>query len=261
VCRRPTRVGDPFAGLSDELLQAAAAARGFRLVDTWSAERAGWERPEGGVGGLCEGAGRHRRRPGRLTREDIKARYAGEAVTGEAPPPGQPSALDGGTKPEDEGPNKSGAPVAQTTSATRPSATQDSSSPASESTVTPGEEADHALRPGNPGGAGPSPHLGHFARPGVLRREITAFLSLSRTASKRAAARALETIAADEALTSKVITDHDLSTNGAALAPSSGSWRRRCAVRLWRRRVDLRDTALLVPDPDAKIDLTVMGWL
>lgn len=48
--------------------------------------------------------------------------------------------------------------------------------------------------------------------------EITAFLTLNRQSPKRAAAAALEVIAADEALTSKVIRDHELQTDGAKLA-------------------------------------------
>jgi hypothetical protein len=92
--------------------------------------------------------------------------------------------------------------------------------------------------------------------------EITTFLSLCQNSVKRAAARALETIAADEALTSKVITDHDLSTNGAALAAEL----RQLAASL--RGEAVSDDALTsgtplysFPDPDAKIDLTAMGWL
>lgn len=48
--------------------------------------------------------------------------------------------------------------------------------------------------------------------------ELTAFLTLNRESPKRAAAAALETIAADEALTSKVIRDHELSTDGTKLS-------------------------------------------
>lgn len=48
--------------------------------------------------------------------------------------------------------------------------------------------------------------------------EINAFLELEGDDVKRAAAQALDTIADDELLTSKVIRSQDLSTNGAALA-------------------------------------------
>lgn len=47
---------------------------------------------------------------------------------------------------------------------------------------------------------------------------IDAFLALETGDIKRAAAQALDTIADDEALTSKVITSQDLSTNGAETA-------------------------------------------
>ncbi|WP_109507352.1 hypothetical protein [Nocardioides speluncae] len=48
--------------------------------------------------------------------------------------------------------------------------------------------------------------------------DITAFLTLEGDRVKRAAAQAIDTIADDEVLTSKVIRDHNLSTNGAAVA-------------------------------------------
>jgi hypothetical protein len=47
---------------------------------------------------------------------------------------------------------------------------------------------------------------------------IDAFLSMEGDNVKRAAAQALDTIADDEALTSKVIRSQDLSTDGASLA-------------------------------------------
>lgn len=50
--------------------------------------------------------------------------------------------------------------------------------------------------------------------------EITAFLALEGDNVKRAAAQAIDTIADDEALTSKVIKDHDLATDGAKVADS-----------------------------------------
>lgn len=48
--------------------------------------------------------------------------------------------------------------------------------------------------------------------------EIDAFLALEGDSVKLAAAQALDTIADDEALTSKVIRSQDLSTNGSAVA-------------------------------------------
>jgi hypothetical protein len=48
--------------------------------------------------------------------------------------------------------------------------------------------------------------------------EIQAFLDLNDASVKRAAAEALETIASDQALTLKVISTLDLTTNGASLS-------------------------------------------
>jgi hypothetical protein len=48
--------------------------------------------------------------------------------------------------------------------------------------------------------------------------EIAQFLVIEAADVKRAAAQALETIASNEALVSKVITSQDISTNGAAVA-------------------------------------------
>jgi hypothetical protein len=48
--------------------------------------------------------------------------------------------------------------------------------------------------------------------------EIDAFLTMEGGDVKRAAAQALDTIADDEALTSKVIRSQDLSTDGASVA-------------------------------------------
>lgn len=48
--------------------------------------------------------------------------------------------------------------------------------------------------------------------------ELNAFLTLEGEVVKRAAALALETIAGDEALTSKVIRTQDLTTDGAKVA-------------------------------------------
>lgn len=49
-------------------------------------------------------------------------------------------------------------------------------------------------------------------------QEIAAFLTMEGANVKRAAAQALDTIADDEALTSKVIRSQDLSTDGASVA-------------------------------------------
>jgi hypothetical protein len=46
--------------------------------------------------------------------------------------------------------------------------------------------------------------------------EIEAYLSLNDSSVRRAAAEALETIASDEVMTSKVISTLDLTTNGAS---------------------------------------------
>jgi hypothetical protein len=48
--------------------------------------------------------------------------------------------------------------------------------------------------------------------------QIQAFLTLEGDNVKRAAAQAIDTIADNEALASKVITDHQLQTDGAKLA-------------------------------------------
>lgn len=92
--------------------------------------------------------------------------------------------------------------------------------------------------------------------------DIAAFLTLCQNSPKRAAARALETIAADEALTSKVITSQDVGTDGAKVADAL----RALAASL--RAEAVSDDALSsgtpvydFPDPDAKIDLNAIGWL
>jgi hypothetical protein len=137
-------VTGPFDDLTVDELAAAADRAGYRLVKLESDRPAGnaprdeWEkfaRSRGATDAdLVDADGKP------LGRDALRERYGADAAaTGSAPPPGQPSELDGATKPEDEGPNKSGQPVTQTTSATRPSATQDSASPASQSTVEPGK--------------------------------------------------------------------------------------------------------------------------
>jgi len=133
--------GDPFNGLTDDQLRAAATARGFKLVDTSEEKPSGnakletWQkyaRTKGATEADLEGK----------SRDDLRKEYGGDASegTGGPPPPGQPSELDDAKKPEDEGPGGSGKPVDQVTSATRPSATQDSSAPASQSQVKPGKK-------------------------------------------------------------------------------------------------------------------------
>lgn len=56
------------------------------------------------------------------------------------------------------------------------------------------------------------------ASPVFTDDEITAFLAMESDSVKLAAAQALDTIADDEALTSKVITSQDLRTDGASVA-------------------------------------------
>lgn len=62
--------------------------------------------------------------------------------------------------------------------------------------------------------------------------ELDAFLALESDGVKRAAALALETLASNEVMVSKVITDNGLSTNGAAVS-----------AELRRRAADLRSQA------------------
>jgi hypothetical protein len=91
--------------------------------------------------------------------------------------------------------------------------------------------------------------------------EINTFLTLNRSGVKRAAATALETIAGDEALTSKVIRDHELQTDGARLAAEL----RNLAATLRVQAVDDDNIAAgtpvwSFPDPAAQIDLNSFGW-
>lgn len=51
-------------------------------------------------------------------------------------------------------------------------------------------------------------------------QDIAAFLAMEGGSVKRAAAQAIETNADNELLASKVLTDHQISTNGAAVADS-----------------------------------------
>lgn len=93
--------------------------------------------------------------------------------------------------------------------------------------------------------------------------EISAFLTLNGSSVKRSAAQALETIAADEALTSKVISANGLSTNGAATADAL----RQLAASLRADSLadDTTSATMLplysFPDPTDPIDLRVPGWL
>jgi hypothetical protein len=66
--------------------------------------------------------------------------------------------------------------------------------------------------------------------------QITAFLTLEQGNVKRAAAQAIDTIADNEALASKVITDHQLQTDGAKLADAL---RKRAATLREQADVDL----------------------
>jgi hypothetical protein len=100
------------------------------------------------------------------------------------------------------------------------------------------------------------------AGPVFTDAEITAFLTLNRSSVKRASAAALEVIAGDEALTSKVIRDHELQTDGAKLAAEL----RALAASL--RAEAINDDTLTAgtpvysfPDADAKIDPHAIGWL
>lgn len=92
--------------------------------------------------------------------------------------------------------------------------------------------------------------------------EVAAFLSMCQNSAKRAAARALEVIAADEALTSKVINTQDASANGASVADAlrqlAESYR---AEALYDETQAAGTPAWLFPDPTAKIDTTVVGWI
>lgn len=90
--------------------------------------------------------------------------------------------------------------------------------------------------------------------------EIQAFLTLEGDSVKRAAAQIIDTIADDEALTSKVIKDHNLQTDGAKLADAL---RKRAA--LLRTQADDDDEGdgyfELVPmQTTAAIDITSYPW-
>ena len=92
--------------------------------------------------------------------------------------------------------------------------------------------------------------------------EISTFLTLCQSSPKRAAARALETIAADEALTSKVIRDHELSTDGAKLAAELRALA--ASLRVEATSDDTLEAGTPLwsfPDADAKIDPNAIGWL
>jgi hypothetical protein len=77
--------------------------------------------------------------------------------------------------------------------------------------------------------------------------DINAFLTMEGLSVKRAAAQALDVIADDEALTAKVVTSQDVSTNGPAVAAS-----------LRARATTLREQAvydLTVDDDEAVFEL------
>ena len=78
--------------------------------------------------------------------------------------------------------------------------------------------------------------------------EITAFLALEGDNVKRAAAQAIDTNADNEALASKVLKDHQLSTDGAKVADSL---RKRAAAL--RAQADEDDAA---SDDSAYYDIT-----
>lgn len=87
--------------------------------------------------------------------------------------------------------------------------------------------------------------------------EIDAFLTLEGDVVKRAAAQALDTIADDEALTSKVIRTQDLATDGAKVADSL---RKRAAALREQADVDDEGFFEIVPvNPTCVPDLTD-GW-
>jgi len=92
--------------------------------------------------------------------------------------------------------------------------------------------------------------------------EILAFLTLESGHVKLAAAQAIDTIADDEALTSKVIKDHDLSTDGAAVAKALHD-RATLLRRQWESDVAGAEGSLVwwFPDSADPIDITVVGWL
>lgn len=73
--------------------------------------------------------------------------------------------------------------------------------------------------------------------------EIQAYLDMNDSSVRRAAADALEVIASDEAMTLKVITTLDLSTNGAAT--SDALLRRAKELRLQANEADGGDGGLL----------------
>lgn len=77
--------------------------------------------------------------------------------------------------------------------------------------------------------------------------DLNGFLTLEAQSVKRAAAQALDVIADDEALTAKVVTSQDVSTNGPAVAAS-----------LRARAATLRDQAvydLTVTDDESVFEL------
>jgi hypothetical protein len=82
--------------------------------------------------------------------------------------------------------------------------------------------------------------------------EINAFLALEGQVVKLAAAQALDAIASDEALTSKRITDHDLSTDGPATAAALRAHANslRAQAQLERSRSDDEGYFEIIGPPD-----------
>ena len=81
--------------------------------------------------------------------------------------------------------------------------------------------------------------------------EITAFLTLDGQNVKRAAAQAIDTIADNEALVAKVITDHDLTMDGAKVADA-----------LRKRATALRaqaDTEVQLADDAGYVDIIALN--
>jgi hypothetical protein len=91
--------------------------------------------------------------------------------------------------------------------------------------------------------------------------QINSFLALEAGNVKRAAAQAVDTIADNEALCSKVITDHQLTTDGAKLADSL----RKRATTL-RAQADVEDdggyfdVVSVIENPDAPGAIWDTAW-
>lgn len=105
--------------------------------------------------------------------------------------------------------------------------------------------------------------LNDVADPWVLTdQEVAAFLSMEGGHVKRAAASAIDANALNEALASKVITTESISTNGAALASAMHTIAEALrAQSSYDDQVSAGTPLYSFPDPAAKIDITVPGWL